>query len=156
MGINGLATEATPLSRSANRAVLGAVLGDDSGGTFDIYTAKTGKVVSGSLNAFISSSALNGTGTTMLVDGSSVISAKTGTVLGTIKDSCVSAVLNASGATGYCLEAHSIVLLNIPRFLTGKSISLPKGVTGTGELAISPNGKILVAETSAGATIVAI
>jgi len=29
-------------------------------------------------------------------------------------------------------------------------------VTGTGELAISPNGRILVAETSAGATIVSI
>ncbi len=156
MGINGEVTEVTPLSRSANHAVVGAVLGDYSLGTFDIYTAATGDVVSGSLNQFISSSALNGAGSTMLVDGSSVIDAKTGSVLGTINDSGVSAVLTASSPTGYCLETNSIVTLNISTFLTGKSIALPSGVTGTGELAISPNGKILVAETSAGATIVSI
>jgi hypothetical protein len=100
--------------------------------------------------------ALNGTGTTMLVDGSFVINARTGSLLGTIRDSCISAVLTAAGTTGYCLEAHKIVKLNITRFLTGRSILLPRGVTGTGELAISPNGRILVAETSAGATIVSI
>jgi hypothetical protein len=46
------------------------------------------------------------------------------------------------------------VKLNITRSLTGESVALPSGVTGTGELAISPNGKLLVAETNTGATIV--
>jgi len=154
VGFGGSVTEATALSRSGNHAIADAVLGDDSGGPFDVYTAATGHVVAGSLNTFISSSALNATGTTMLVDGTFVINSNTGSLLGTISDSCVSAVLNASGETGYCLEAHSIVKLTISRFLTGESIALPSGVTGTGELAISPNGKLLVAETSAGATIV--
>ena len=154
IGFGGSVTEATALSRSANHAIVGAVLGDDSLGPFDVYAAATGQVVSGSLSTFISSSALNATGTTMLVDGSFVINANTGSLLGTIFDSCVSAVLNASGETGYCLEAHSIVKLNITRFLTGESVALPSGVTGTGELAISPNGKLLVAETNTGATIV--
>jgi len=156
VGINGQVTEVSPVSRSANHAVAGIVLGDYSLGTFDSYTAATGDVVSGSLNEFISSSALNAKGTTMLVDGASVIDAANGAVLGTISDSCVSAVLNASGKTGYCLTASSIVALNTTTFLTGKTIALPSGVTGTGELAISPNGKLLVAETSAGATVVSI
>jgi hypothetical protein len=156
IGIGGQVTEVSPVSRSANHAVAGVVLGDDSGGPFDIYTAGTGGVVSGSLNEFIASSALNATGSTMIVDGSSVIAPSSGAVLGTISDSCVSAVLNASGKTGYCLTSSSIVVLNTTTFLTGKSIALPSGVTGTGELAISPNGKLLVAETSAGATIVSI
>jgi YVTN family beta-propeller protein len=156
VGINGQVTEVTSVSRSANHAVAGVVLGDDSGGPFDIYTAATGDAVSGSLNEFISSGALNAKGTTMLVDGTSVIDASSGAVLGTISDSCISAVLNASGKTGYCLTSSSIVVLNTTTFLTGKTIALPSGVTGTGELAISPNGKLLVAETSAGATIVSI
>jgi YVTN family beta-propeller protein len=156
IGIGGQVTEVSPVSRSANHAVAGVVIGDDSGGRFDVYTAATGGVVSGSLNEFISSSALNAKGSTMIVDGTSVIGASSGAVLGTISDSCVSAVLNASGKTGYCLTSSSIVVLNTTTFLTGKTIALPSGVTGTGELAISPNGKLLVAETSAGATIVSI
>jgi len=154
MGTGGQVTEVTPLSRSADYSTAGAVLGDDSAGPFDIYTAATGNVVSGTLNEFISSSALSGDGSTMLVDGSSVINAATGSVLGTINDDCVSAALNASGSTGYCLGTNSIVELNISRFLTGASIPLPAGVTGTGTIVLSPDGKVLVAETSGGAVIV--
>jgi DNA-binding beta-propeller fold protein YncE len=149
----GLVTEVTQMSRSWNRAVAGAVLGDDSGGPFDIYTAATGDVVSGSLNNFISYGSFNKVGTTFLVDGSYVIDAATGTLLGTISDDCVGAVLNSSGAAGYCLESGALVDLNVTRFLTGASTALPSGVTGTGELAISPNGDLLVGITSAGALI---
>jgi hypothetical protein len=152
-GINGQVTEVTQLSRSWNYGVAGAVLGDDSGGPFDIYTAATGKVVSGSLNNFIGFGSLNGKGTTFLVDGSYVIDAATGALLGTISDDCVGAVLNRSGAAGYCLESGALVDLNVSRFLTGASTALPSGVTGTGELAISPNGDLLVGITSAGALI---
>ena len=154
MGSGGLSTEFTPLSRSADYSTAGALLGDDSAGPFDVYTAATGNVVSGTLNAFISSSALNGNGTTMLVDGKSVIAADTGTLLGTISDSCVGAVLDASGLTGFCLGVNSIVELDISRFLTGPEIPLPAGITGTGELALSPNGRVLVGVTSGGAIIV--
>jgi hypothetical protein len=45
------------------------------------------------------------------------------------------------------------VALNVSRFLTGTSTALPSGVTGTGELAISPNGDLLVGITSAAAVI---
>jgi len=149
----GLVTEVTQMSRSWNHAVAGAVLGDDSGGPFDIYTAATGNVVSGSLNNFVGFGSLNGKGTTFLVDGSYVIDAANGALLGTISDDCVGAVLNRSGAAGYCLESGALVDLNISRFLTGASTALPSGVTGTGELAISPNGDLLVGITSAGALI---
>jgi hypothetical protein len=37
--------------------------------------------------------------------------------------------------------------------LAGASTALPSGVTGTGELVISPNGDLLVGITSAGALI---
>ncbi|HEV2372232.1 MAG TPA: Calx-beta domain-containing protein [Streptosporangiaceae bacterium] len=147
-------TEATPLSRSADYSTVGAVLGDDSGGPFDIYTAATGNVVSGSLNNFISSSSLNGNGSTVLVDGRYVIDAATGSLLGTISDSCGSSALTALGTTGYCLEAQSIVRLRIKRFLTGKAIALPQPAGGGAQLALSDNGRVLVAETSGGATIV--
>jgi len=152
-GLGGQVTEVTQMSRSWNHAVAGAVLGDDSGGPFDIYTAATGNVVSGSLNNFISYGSFNKAGTTFLVDGSYVIDAATGTMLGTISDDCVGAVLNRSGARGYCLESGALVDLNVSRFLTGASTTLPTGVTGTGELAISPNGDLLVGITSAGALI---
>jgi hypothetical protein len=46
------------------------------------------------------------------------------------------------------------VTLNIPRFLTGKAISLPQPASAGAELALSRNGRILVAETAGGATIV--
>jgi hypothetical protein len=52
-------TERTALSRSADYSTVGLVLGGDSGGFFDVYTAATGKVASGGLNSFISSSSLN-------------------------------------------------------------------------------------------------
>jgi DNA-binding beta-propeller fold protein YncE len=154
MGINGQVTEVTPLSRSADHSTVGAVLGDDSGGRFDVYTAATGNVVSGSLNNFLSSSALDGDGSTMLVDGSSVIDAASGSLLGTISDSCGSSALTALGSKGYCLEQQSIVTLNITRFLTGKTISLPMPASGGAQLALSHNGRVLVAETSGGATII--
>jgi hypothetical protein len=155
-GINGQVTEVTQLSRSSNHKIAGAVLGDDSGGPFDVYTAATGDVVSGSLNNFISYGSLNKAGTTFLIDGSYVMDAATGSQLGTISDDCTGAVLNASGAGGYCLESNAIVTLNVSSFLTGTSTALPAGVTGTGELAISPNGDLLVGITSAGAVIATI
>ena len=153
IGIGGLVTEVTQMSRSGNYGVAGAVLGDDSGGPFDIYTAATGNVVSGSLNNFVAYGTFNKAGTTFLVDGSYVIDAASGAQLGTINDDCVGAALTASGAAGYCLESGALVDLNVSRFLTGASTALPSGVTGTGELAISPNGDLLVGITSAGALI---
>jgi YVTN family beta-propeller protein len=154
MGFGGEVTEVTPLSRSSSYSTVGAVLGDDSGGPFDIYTASTGAVVSGSLNSFISTSSLDGNGGTMLVDGSYVIDGSTGSLLGTISDSCGSSALNDSGSTGYCLAQDSILKLNIKRFLTEKPIPLSVPAGGGAQLALSKNGKILVAETQSGAEVV--
>ncbi|HEX6520443.1 MAG TPA: hypothetical protein VF070_10610 [Streptosporangiaceae bacterium] len=154
IGINGQVTEVTPLSRSADYSTASAVLGDDSGGPFDVYSAATGNVVSGSLNTFISSSALSGNGSTLLVDGRSVINAATGAVLGTISGAGGSAVLNATGTTGYAFSGSSITTLNIASLSTGQTISLPAPAAGGADLARSPNGRYLVAETSAGAAIV--
>lgn len=153
MGTRGEVTEVTPLSRSANREVVGAVLGDDSGGPFNIYKAATGKVASGTLNEFITSGALNSTGTRMLVTGQAgtkVINGS-GTDLGTIKKECKSVVLTASGSIGYCLTATRLFRLNVTRFLVGASVALPSGIKGVGGLTMSPNGKILLMDTSAGA-----
>ena len=156
LGINGQVTEASPVSRSADYSTVGVVLGDDSGGPWDVYTAATGNVVSGSLNAFISSSSLDGNGSTLLIDGTFVIGAASGALLGTISDAGGSSVQNASGSAGYVLESSSVQKLNITRFLAGKSISLPQPAAGGAQLAMSPNGHILVAETGGGATIVEI
>jgi hypothetical protein len=156
LGIGGQVTEATPVSRSADYSTVGAVLGDDSGGPFDVYIAATGNAASGSLNTFISSSSLDGDGSTMLVDGRYVIDAPATALLGTINDPGGSSVLNATGSTGYVLETQSIVKLIIKRFLTGKKISLPQPANGGAQLALSPSGSILVAETVGGATIVEI
>jgi hypothetical protein len=155
-GLNGEVTEVTQLSRSFNHKIVGAVLGDDSGGPFDVYTVASGDMVSGSLNNFISYGSLNKTGTKFLVDGSDVIDAANGSQLGTINDDCAGAVLNASGAGGYCLASNAIVTLNVDRFTTGTSTALPSGATGTGALAISPNGDLLVGVTNAGAVIATI
>lgn len=152
----GLVTEATTLSRSGDYSTVGIVLGDDSGGPFYIYTAATGNLVSGGINNFVSSGSLNGNGSTMLIDGTYVIDASTGALLGSISDFCTSAPLTISGSTGYCLSGSSVVRLNITRFLTGKSISLPQSAGGGAQLALSPNDRVLVAETTTGATIVEI
>jgi streptogramin lyase len=154
LGIRGQVTEAALVSRSADHSTAGVVLGDDSGGPFDVYTASTGKVVSGSLNSSISSSSLNGNGSTMLIDGTYVIGARTGALLGTISDAGGSSVLNAAGSAGYVLQKLSIRKLNIKRFSAGKTIKLPRAAGEGAQLALSPNGRILVAETAGGATIV--
>jgi hypothetical protein len=65
-------------------------------------------------------------------------------------------VLTPTGETGYVLSGSSITELDTTRFLTGPSISLPEPASGGAQLAISPNGHYLVAETSGGATIVSI
>lgn len=154
IGLGSEVTEFTPLSRSSNHSTVGAVLGGDSGGRFDIYTAATRNVVPGSLNAYLSSSSLDGHGSTMLVDGRYVIDAATGSVLGSITDTCGSSALTADGSTGYCLEQQAIVRLNISRFLVSKTIQLPQPAAGGAQLALSDNGHVLVAETGGGATIV--
>jgi DNA-binding beta-propeller fold protein YncE len=154
IGLNNEVTEVTPLSRSADYSTAAAVLGDDSLGQYYVYSAATGNVVSGRLSTFVSSSALDGDGSTLLVDGTSVIDATTGTLLGTINGPSGSAVLNASGTAGFVLSGSAITELDITRYLTGQTISLPDPASGGSELAMSPNGKYLVAETSGGATIV--
>jgi DNA-binding beta-propeller fold protein YncE len=154
MGVGGDGTEFTPLSRSADYSTAGAVLGDLSSGEFDIYTAATGKVVRGSLNAFISSSSLDGDGSTMLIHGRYVIDAASGTLLGTISGTSGSSVLTRTGATGYCLESQAIVRLNIGKFRVTKTITLPQPAAAGAQLALSHNGHVLVAETQGGATIV--
>jgi DNA-binding beta-propeller fold protein YncE len=150
----GTVTESTAMSRSGDYSTAAAVLGDDSGGPFDVYSASTGNVVTGQLNSFISSGALDGDGSTLLVDGIYVVDATTGTLLGTINGPSGSAVLTTAGTTGYVLSGSTITELNVSRFLTGSTISLPDAASGGSQLAISPNGKYLVAETSGGATIV--
>jgi Calx-beta domain len=154
IGIGGQTTEFSPVSRSADHSTVGVVIGDDSGGTFDIYTAATGNVVSNSLNAFISSSSLDGDGSTMLVDGSYVIDGASGAVLGTINDACSSSALNRTGSTGYCLEAQALAKLNVGRFLVSKTVNLPQPTAGGRQLAYSGKGHVLVAETGGGATII--
>jgi YVTN family beta-propeller protein len=157
LGIDNEVTEDSPVSRSGDHATVGLVIGDDSGGTFDVYTAATGRVVSGSLNDFISSSALNGNGSTMLVSGNSgtyVIDPATGARLGTIACANGNSVLNASGSTGYCVLAQSVVRLHVKTFLTGGTISLPEPTTPGALPALSPNGRYLVIESNGGATVV--
>lgn len=154
IGIGGQTTEFSPVSRSADHSTLGVVIGDDSGGTFDIYTVATGNVVSNSLNAFISSSSLDGDGSTMLVDGAYVIDGASGAVLGTINDACSSSVLNGTGSTGYCLEAKKLAKLNVGRFMVSKTVNLPQPAAGGKQLAYSSKGHVLVAETTGGATII--
>jgi hypothetical protein len=63
-------------------------------------------------------------------------------------------VLNAAGTTGYALSGFSITVLNIAALSTGSVISLPGSASGGAELAMSPNGKWLVAEINGGAAIV--
>ena len=154
IGIGGQTTEFSPVSRSADYSTVGVVIGDDSGGTFDIYTAATGNVVTNSLNTFISSSSLDGDGSTMLVDGAFVIDGASGAALGTISDACSSSVLTGTGSTGYCLEAQALAKLNVARFLVSQTVNLPQPAAGGGQLAYSGNGHVLVAETGGGATII--
>ena len=155
--IDGQVTEDSPVSRSGGHSTVGLVIGDDSGGTFDVYTAATGRVVSGSLNDFITSSSLDGNGSKMLVSGNFgtyVIDAATGSLLGTIACARGNSVLNATGSTGYCVLAQSVVKLRVNRFLTGGTISLPQPTTPGALPALSPNGLFLVIESNGGATIV--
>ena len=155
--IDGQVTEDSPVSRSGGHSTVGLVIGDDSGGSFDVYTAATGRVVSGSLNDFITSSSLDGNGSKMLVSGNFgtyVIDAATGSLLGTIACARGNSVLNATGSTGYCVLAQSVVKLRVNRFLTGGTISLPQPTTPGALPALSPNGLFLVIESNGGATIV--
>jgi hypothetical protein len=144
----------TPLARSADYSTAAAVLGDDSIGPFSVYTASTGNAVSGELNEFVSSGALSGNGSTLLVDGLYVINAATGSLTGTISGPGGNAVLNATGTTGYSLSGSSVTPLDIAALSSGPAISLPGAVDGGAQLAMSPNGKWLVAEIDGGAAVI--
>jgi hypothetical protein len=112
-------------------------------------------VVAGSLNEFISSSALSGNGSTMLVDGTDVVDPATGSLAGTISGaSGGNAALNAAGTTGYSLNGSSITELDIATLSTGPTIALPDPASGGEALAMAPDGGYLVAGTTGGAAIV--
>ena len=74
--------------------------------------------------------------------------------MGTINGPGGNSVLNAAGTTGYALSGFSITVLNIAALSTASVISLPGSASGGAELAMSPNGKWLVAEINGGAAIV--
>ena len=93
----------------------------------------------------------------MLVSGDSatyVIDPQSAALLGTIACARGNSVLNASGSTGYCVQAQSVVILQVSTFMTGGTISLPQPTTVGALPALSPNGHYLVIESNGGATIV--
>lgn len=155
--ITGL-SKPTYLPRSWDRAVYGLVEGDTSGGTVEVLTSAANLMLAGgSTTTFLWNGSLDRNGRLMLVEGvlgSFVIDIKHDVQLGIITGQCRSAVLNASGSMGYCLKASAIVELNIERFLPATSIPLPAGTTGGSYIAISSDGKYLVADTTQGAVVV--
>jgi YVTN family beta-propeller protein len=153
-GINGLTTEATLLVSSSDHSTVAGVIGDDSGGQFFTYKAATGTVKSGSVGGFLSDVALDRTGSVMLLNGVLVIDPPSATLKGTVTGAGGPAALSPSGLLGYRVEDGVIGRLNITRFLRGGQIPAPDA-TGFGPFAlrISPDGRILVAQTATGVTV---
>jgi YVTN family beta-propeller protein len=157
VGNSGLVTEATRVARSADYSTVAFVLGDDSGGPVSIYSFNTGSAVSAALNAFVTYPAVSGTGSTVMVgDGAStyVLDGTSGGLLGTITSGGYGMALNQAGTVGYILSGTAVQEVDTATFLSTGSLALPAGDTGTGELAISPDGTTLVALTSGGAVII--
>ena len=161
-GIGGQVTEVTPLVRSADRSTIAGILGDDSGGPFFVYSAATGAVTSGSLNAFVYWGALNANGSTLVVGSGPfmfspatyVVNTSTDAVAGTIAGSSADSglALNSAGTTAYRLSAGVLETLNVTRFLEGNSIGEPDA-TAPGNVVISPDNKTVLSLTASGATI---
>ena len=91
---------------------------------------------------------VNGGAGTYLVDGT------TGALLGTVDSGGDGVALNQAGTIGFNVSGTSVQEVNTTSFLTGASLALPTGETGTGQLALAPSGDLLVALTSTGAAIV--
>lgn len=153
-GINGQATEDTPLVRSSDHSTIEGLLGDYSLGSFFVYHAGTGTTTTGSLNRFVQWAALSGSGSELLVDGgTSVVTTSTGALAGTISGSGSGLAVNSTGTTGYRLETGDVGILNVSRFL--ESGTIPVGdATKDGALVISPDSHTLVALTASGVTVI--
>ena len=112
-------------------------------------------MINRSLNAFIYWGALNGNGSTLVVDpGTYVVSTSTGALAGTIAGSFADSgiALNSAGTTAYRLSTGALETLDVTRFLEGNSIGEPDATSG-GTVVISPDNKTVVSLTATGATI---
>lgn len=154
-GVDGLITPDTTVFRTSDYSTVVGLLGEDSGGDFFTYHAKTGTVTSGAINNFVQWGAVNASGTELIADpGTYVADLATGTLLGTINSSGEGVVFAPSGRIAYSVGNGVINIMNVSRFLQTGTIPAPDATGGPGILVISPNGHTLVALTASGATII--
>jgi hypothetical protein len=152
--IGGTTTEDTHLRASFDRSRIGIVAGDISSGPVFVYTAATDTFThEKDLAAFVNYITMDQDGTTVLVDQGTYVLDETPTLLGTIPGGGSGVGIQPNGSTGYRVDGtSSIDVLNIGRFLSVKTIPLTDFVSGRGELAVAPNGSIMVVLTSQGMT----
>jgi YVTN family beta-propeller protein len=155
----GTHTEVTKVRASGDRSRIGIVAGDISSGPVFLYMAATDSFTPEKpLDTFVSSVALDGTGSkvmvnpgTFVLDGGLVLRATippTGWTNHGI-------VMNAAGTVGYRVTDTTVEVLDLVRALVVRQIPLPEAVgSASGEVALSPDETTLVVLTQNGASLV--
>ena len=164
---SGRTTEATQLSASGDRSVIGIVAGDISSGPVFRYSAATNTFSpEKQLSAFISDVSLDYTGSKVLVmPGGYVLDAAlslSGTVSlqsGPGGGSPGGGAVDPSGATGYRAVASRIDVMNLSTFLKTGELSLGDTVGQTfywasGRMDISGDSRLLAVITDHGFSVV--
>jgi Calx-beta domain len=149
----GATTEDTHLQASFDRSRIGVVAGDISSGPVFVYTAATDHFTSEKdLAAFVDYVTMDRDGSTLLVDPGTYVLDQTPTLLGTITGGGGGVGLLPDGTIGYRTNGTSIDVLDVERFLSVRSVPLNNGTSGRSELAVAPNGSVMVVLTSMGIT----
>lgn len=159
----GETTEATRLRASADRSVIGIVVGDISSAPVFRYASATNTFTpEKDLNGFVSTIALDGTGSVMLVNPGTFVLDANLNLSGTIPGGNFGVAADPGGAIGYSVGPARIDVLDLVHFLKTDSLAIGDtvnngsffGFGSIGAMAISRDGALLAVITDSGFSLV--
>lgn len=151
----GSTTEITRMKASGDRSRIGIVAGNISSGPVFLYYAATDTFTpEETLAAFVSFVALDGAGSTVLVNPGTYVLDGNLQLQATIPDGGHGVAVNASGTTGYRVQGGKVDVLDLGRGLVSATIPLAEGVgSGSGMVALSPDNATLAVLTATGISV---
>ncbi|MGH9280634.1 MAG: YncE family protein, partial [Acidimicrobiales bacterium] len=146
------------IEASGDRSRIGILQTDLSRSPIVRYDAATGTFAAKEYENFANRIGLDRTGSTILIDGRMVID-ESMVQRASIYPGGMGAAVNGAGTVGYRVQASTIEVLDLARYLPSGSIGMDDGAaeyTGGSPLALTPDEATLVSATQSGFTIVAV
>jgi len=151
----GAVTELTRVTRSADRSTALLTLGDESQGTAWRYSFGASSVLPSNLGGFIGFPALDGNGSVAAINDVPTTTFLNSSLqeTGSVAGGGYGVALNSAGTIAYSVTSQDVAVINTSTYQQTAEIPLPENTTGAGQLALSPDGSLLVAILSSGVAI---